>query len=76
MTSCTTSTSADAILNHFILPVSSSVKIIKIFDRCPAKNEITILKIINHESGENMEYRLDWNHLSNLHHPIYTLAEL
>ena len=28
------------------------VKIIKIFDRCPAKNEITILKIINHESGE------------------------
>ena len=57
-------------------PVSSSVKIIKIFDRCPAKNEITILKIINHESGENMEYRLDWNHLSNLHHPIYTLAEL
>ena len=51
------------------------VKIIKIFDRCPAKNEITILKMINHESGENMEYRLDWNHLSNLH-PIYTLAEL
>ena len=32
--------------------------------------------MINHESGENMEKRLDWNNLSNLLHPIYTLARI